>query len=147
MLLLDKHNKLKFTIKNYEFPDIVDCEYDSNWLIINVDVESKKGNFVVEGPYLLTREVEELSQWFENLSNKNLEKLSIYFMEPDLFFEVDRVNDENIVINVFFDAEFMPEFHISKDDLFFVSFHLSPEDLLNASKDLKEQLEKYPTRV
>ncbi|MEP5830428.1 MAG: hypothetical protein ABJ300_09165, partial [Maribacter dokdonensis] len=60
---------VEFSITNYQFPEISDCEYDSNWLLVYLKVKSDCGNWETIDPSLLTRDLKEIIEWFEKLSN------------------------------------------------------------------------------
>ena len=48
------NQEVEFNVVNYEFPEISDCTYDSNWLLIKLNVKSKFGNWETIDPSLFT---------------------------------------------------------------------------------------------
>ena len=63
----------KLEIFGYEFPNILDDKWDSNWLEIGIEVKhSEKGTWTASRPCLLTFEVERLIKWLADLSRQGL---------------------------------------------------------------------------
>lgn len=48
---------LDLKITKYQFPKITNCEYDSNWLLIYLNVKSDLGNWQTVDPSLLVGDV------------------------------------------------------------------------------------------
>ena len=80
---------VELEITNYQFPEIADDDYDSNWLNIYLKVNSTFGNWQIVDPMLTTFEVKGLINWLDNLSNNILpEYTGIGFLEPYISFEL-----------------------------------------------------------
>ena len=50
---------VELEITNYQFPEIADDDYDSNWLNIYLKVNSTFGNWQIVDPMLTTFEVKD----------------------------------------------------------------------------------------
>lgn len=65
MILQNEDQYIEFTIKDYEFPDIISAHdefnYDANWLICEVKYRDKKDTVTYQDPCLLTYELVEVS--------------------------------------------------------------------------------------
>ena len=46
------------SLVGYQFPDLEDDEYDSNWLNVKIEVSNERGKWSAIDPALLTYEVE-----------------------------------------------------------------------------------------
>ncbi len=52
-------------IDSYQFPAIVDDEWDSNWLNIRIHVETERGGWSATDPSLTAADVIRLADWLE----------------------------------------------------------------------------------
>ena len=105
---------VEFEITNYQFPEITDCEYDSNWLLIFLKVKSDCGNWQTIDPSLLVSEVKNIIEWIDKLSeNETLNSDYLVFLEPNLEFELKSSTTEKKRIRIIFDLESRPK---SADD-------------------------------
>jgi hypothetical protein len=140
--------KIELNIINYQFPDHIDelyDQYDSNWLIVNVKVQSNFGNWEATDPALLTFDFEEMIEWFDNLSN-NIEPKDdeLIFTEPSfLLFLENSYEDDIKKIKIELDLElrikgFSPECY--------VEIHANNDELEQISMDLRNELSKFPKR-
>ena len=101
------NQSVEFRVTNYQFPEIADCEYDSNWLLVYLKVKSDCGNWETVDPSLLVRDLKDIIEWFEQLSNDietNSDFLS--FIEPNLEFRLtkkkcgQKANQNNIRLGI-----------------------------------------------
>src|ERR1700738_540527 len=53
----------------YQFPEKVNEEWDSNWLIIYIAMNLPQGAWSVTDPFLLTYEVRSLADWFDAIAS------------------------------------------------------------------------------
>ena len=70
MLLTSKktHTDFEFRAVGYEFPEIEDDEYEANWLLASVRVQSPDGAWEKTEPCLLTWEGHRLANWLADLA-------------------------------------------------------------------------------
>ena len=139
-------NAFEMRIIGYQFPDMTDCEYDSNWLIIEIDVIHPEGRWRARDPSMLTTEVATLSRWLRNHDHSSKKPRSCGFIEPNLEF---RFSDDREALRVYFDLESRPDWIIDKahfDGDVFVDFPIAELDLKTAADDLDCQLRKFPIR-
>jgi hypothetical protein len=140
-------------ILDYEFPELIDDEYDSNWLMIGVEANHiKKGVWTAADPSLLTFEVEKLISWLRELRDDYTQAQStLDFWEPNLTFKL-LIEKNNPIIRVVFDYETRPDWSRKKyregplEDLW-CDFPIVENDLNEAISSLRTQLEKYPERA
>jgi hypothetical protein len=138
---------VEFRVTNYQFPEITDCEYDSNWLLIYLKVKSDCGNWQTIDPSLLVRDLRAIIKWFEKLSN-DLETDSDFltFLEPNLEFELIKNQSDLKTVRIKFDLESRPQ---SGDDEkeYYVDCEFSNAELKEIVAELKKEMEKYPERA
>jgi len=105
----NEQDRLDFAIAGYQFPDNHDGDYDSNWLMVRLEVDSRLGSWSVTEPCLLTRELVELVDAAAKAAEGRVyDTAELRFIEPNLAFFLRPVEDGNIEIMVEFDAECLP---------------------------------------
>jgi len=148
MKLINKdHTGFELTIADYQFPEMATEEYDSNWLIIQIDVKHTKGEWQSSDPALLTYEAKELAQWLETIGKNEPVEEEIVFIEPNLSF---RLVENKKYIRIYFELESRPSWAAcnwaDNRDLW-LDIEIENNNLLAAAEDLYEQLLKYPQRA
>ena len=144
----DENTEFELKIIGYQFPDLENEPYDSDWLNITIRVKHPRGSWTATDPSLMTDEVQDLIDWLEAIADGQTVDSDAYFTEPNLQFQLPD-NDAN-KLRVYFDLECRPSWAKSTfkdDDELWVEFSVTPEILRNTAKSLRLQLEKFPTRV
>lgn len=138
---------VELKITNYQFPKSLDRDWDGNWLNIYIKVDSKVGKWQTIDPSLTTWEVQELIDWFKDLSNDLKPKwIDMEFTEPNLsFYLLNDFKSKKKQIRIKFDLECRPKSAI-EDKEYCVDFELDNSDLKKISSDLIAELKKYPIR-
>ena len=139
-------NAFEMRIIGYRFPDMTDCEYDSNWLIIEIDVIHPEGRWRARDPSMLTTEVATLSRWLRTYDHSSKKPRSCGFIEPNLEF---RFADDREALAVYFDLESRPDWIMDKDHFegdVFIEFPRAELDLKTAADELDDELRKFPIR-
>jgi hypothetical protein len=137
-------------IVGYQFPHMVIEEYDSNWLVIRINVSHPKGDWTSTDPSLLTYEVAELAEWLEAIHNGKSVRKELGFIEPNLEFRLVTTDSGDKVPRVCFRLESRPPW--AKPTAFdkcdaCVEFTLTEIDLAAASRQLRERLRQFPQRA
>lgn len=137
---------VEFKITNYEFPENTTCQYDSNWLLIHLKINSNFGKWETIDPSLLTEEVKVIIEWFGNLSNDiKPDSNSLSFIESNITFEFKDFNENYKIIKIIFADESRPK-NSSYEKEHYVECKFNNEELKKISKDLKNELNPFPTR-
>lgn len=142
---------LELRVLGYEYPDVKDDKWDSNWLNIEITVNHKNGTWVTTDPCLLTFEISKIADWFEQLYiSTDQVKPKLEFVEPNLVFNLITVGNK-FVIRIYFELEVRPPWRPAKTmkkpmkDLW-VDFPLDEIDLSKAMHSLRLQLDRFPER-
>ena len=138
---------VELKITNYQFPKITNCEYDSNWLLIYLNVKSDCGNWQTVDPSLLVGDVKEIIEWFEKISQNETPKYEcLDFIEPNLAFELIKSGMDLKTVRIKFDLESRP---LSADDEkdYFVDCIMDTAQLQKVIEGLKKELQPYPRRA
>ncbi|WP_349664748.1 hypothetical protein IZU89_07480 [Cellulophaga lytica] len=138
---------VELKITNYQFPKITNCEYDSNWLLIYLNVKSDCGNWQTVDPSLLVGDVIEIIEWFEKISqNKTPKYECLDFIEPNLAFELIKAGMDFKTVRIKFDLESRPKSSDDKKD-YFVDCKMDNSQLQKVIEGLKKELKPYPIRA
>ena len=141
---------LKLTLVGYQFPEMIHEPYDSNWLIVDIDVTTPDRSWRASDPCLLTYEVEQLADWLEQAANGTADNQVCRFMEPCLQFELLDLEGGTHHLRVMFDLELRPDWPTAlageRDDIW-IDLQVDRHKLLQAAQALREQLFRYPQRA
>jgi hypothetical protein len=139
----------ELTIAGYEFPEIHDEPWDSNWLVMETTATVDGQSWTTRDPCLLTLDVEQLADWLEALGNERPVESELHFMEHNLAFELEGVGDL-VRMRIWFGCGARPAWKgnepAGRRD-FAARIAVPSKALLDAAEDLKRQLARYPTRV
>jgi hypothetical protein len=169
MILQDGDAKVELNIIGYMFPYLEDKRWDSDWLIIQLNLDLPIGNWGRSDSCITTFEVARLIGWLEEVYKKfevfedwysgRLEA-QINFTEPSLEFEVHSNHsgyrrDPNVYLRVYLAVEFLPPFkdqmrpYLNPEDVdnVYLDFSITPAQILEIIESLRSQLEQFPVRV
>jgi hypothetical protein len=139
---------IELKILGYEFPEITNDEWDSNWLNIFINAKSNDKHWKASHPSITTFEFNELINWFENISNnKSVKNKIIEFTEPNLSFELlNDFNSEMKEINIIFGLELSPIRPVNYKEKYYIKFRVNNEKIKEYVEELKNEVKKYPKR-
>lgn len=151
LITFDETTQFELRILRYEFPRITQDRYDANWLIVEVVASNENGRFHGNDPCLTTWEVQELANWFDDVSQGQHENSKLTFIEPALQFhfvrdEVDVGNALRILIDHRWpNGQLTGVFTEDTHDIW-IEFPLATVDLSRVAYQLRKQLERFPER-
>jgi len=137
-------------ILRYEFPEEEIADYDSNWLIIEINVNHPKGAWVSSHPSLLTYEVSSLADWLENIDKGEIVDPEECFIEHNLRFQLTNTNPKDKKLRIYFELESRPKWASVDDDRWgeiWVEFQIAEIQLNKAVNELRKQLKTFPQRA
>ncbi|WP_298397063.1 hypothetical protein [Sphingobium sp.] len=135
---------LRLGVEGYQFPHILDDDWDSNWLIIVGEAEIGNRSWRFRDACLTTFEMERLADWLDAATTGKQSNPFCGFTEPNLDFE--RVSNEAIRIG--FSLEAAPPWSSEDDDFGTHGFEVPVNDRLGlAATDLRRLLQTYPVRA
>lgn len=147
MIFTGLHNQtVLFEIAGYQFPDIPYDEWDSNWLMIHLNVTSSLGSWEVTDPSMLTWEIKSLARWFKDISEDPVRvDPQKVFTEPNISFELLPGITSPRHFRIHFNLESKPV-NAKKDTGYFVECPGDAETLKRYSDELMEELSRFPRR-
>jgi hypothetical protein len=131
-------------VERYQFPEITDEFWDSNWLIIKGDavLDGKRWSF--SDACLTTFELKRLADWLDQVSDGEAEKPFCGFIEPNLDFE--RLSDAEVRIAFSFEA--LPPWEKRDVGLSEIGFNIPIDDRLGvAANSLRALVTRFPIRA
>lgn len=136
-------SSLLLGVERYQFPEILDDEWDSNWLIVTGRVELDGRRWQFRDPCLTTFEVQRLAKWLDDVAAGTAKRAFCGFTEPNLDFE----QISNQVIRIGFSLEALPPWVARGGDFGEVGFNV-PIDrhLESAASSLRSVLTQFPVR-
>jgi hypothetical protein len=143
MTLAGQSSRFTMVILRYESPQIEQHKWDSNWLIVQgqVNLEGREWSFC--DSCLTTFEAAGLADWLDALSRGEATKPYCAFTEPNLEFDLATPHS----IRISFALESAPPWAKHDDDWAKHSFEapVGPE-LAVAAAELRRQLTHFPER-
>ena len=147
-LIGQEGEEFQLEVVGYEFPGIIDDEWDSEWLIVAGKVSCARGRWKFRDPCLLTMELEALASWLRDLRS-GVAGPELDFIEPNLRFT--RVQgSEGEAISVAFSQEASPPWASEDErygDGYALTFPFSLNDLDAASAALLGMAIRWPMRT
>jgi len=137
---------LELSTSGYQFPDIADDRWDSNWLMVSGRVTHAYGSWTFTDPCLTTFEVEQLASWLENVPAGRPDPDSRYFTEPNLHFTYRQEPEPTIEVRVAYESA--PPWLVGEARLTGVAleFPVAMNDPRLAATELRSFIRRFPVR-
>lgn len=143
VILASDESSLRLRLVDYQFPDNVDDEWDSNWLIVDGAVSLTGREWRFRDPCLTTVEAERLADWLDACAQGTAEVPYCDFTEPLLQFHL--VDPQTLRVS--FALEAAPPWAKRGDDWTEHGFNLRVGPFLaKAATELRRQLREFPVR-
>jgi hypothetical protein len=147
-------SEFEATIAGYEFPAGAQNKWDANWLLIAMRVQSPLGAGSCVDPCLTTWDAERLIAWLEAQAQGAPAEPEKGFIEPNLDFEVLRVEGEALTMRVHFILErgafWKPadgQRHRRSKWRSAVDLEITRADVQAAADALRDDLRTFPVRA
>jgi len=148
MELKVNNNSFMMSLVGYQFPELEDVEYDSNWLNVKIVVSHQGSKWSTTDPALLTYEVQWLIDWLRAVSARKYDNRHLWFTEPCLSFHLSPAEGDPDKFVIELSHEFRPPWASEDlDEEYEIVFSLTSIDLICAAQSLEDQLRRYPQRT
>jgi hypothetical protein len=145
--------RLDINIAGYEFQQDFLDQYDANWLVFRVALQSQHGawRWQVEDAGALTWEVADCVRWLRLLeAGAATDQEHFSFSEPDVSFDVLRNDDGQVIgLGVNLMDEFQPPTKVlipRENNVVSLRFHTPPDVLQSFADALEAALAQFPQR-
>lgn len=150
MILSNEERQTEFELRvlGYQFPEVESCEYDANWLMIQVNVRTLSGSWSATDPCMLTWETHWLLNWLADLESNRENSPEISFLESNLMFRVEGKSEQAFDLRICVSGELGPRYDISEDMTpIEIPLHISVSDLRQCVLSLSRELGLFPVRA
>ena len=140
-------NALELIIVRYQFPDVHEDRWDSNWLVVSGNVATSEGkSWHFTDPAATTFELADLADWLRDVALRENSYDDFEFTEPNLAFFLS--TDPTPTLRVKFAHESAPPWVSEHQRVagVFVDFPLSEADVAVAADELRDALNDFPIR-
>lgn len=141
--------EFEMKVAGYQFPNLENEPYDSDWLNIYMTANHPRGAWNKTDACLLTFELAHLIEWLNSTADELPENSKVHFMEPELSFEW--FGSGKNILRVYLDYGLRPQWSPyhgpNEEEELFMEFHVTPEETKGAASSLSRDLEKFPVRV
>lgn len=145
--------RFELYVAGYEFQGDFRDEYDANWLVFRVVLQSVFGawRWQVEDAGALTWEVAGCVQWLRDLAAGRFGQSNYHFSEPDVSFDIilNENGDDLVGLSVNLMDEFQPPTKVlvpRENNIVTLRFHTPVDVLLHFADQLESQLSRFPQR-
>ncbi len=142
-------DSLELAISGYQFPETTGGD-DADWLLVDTAASAGGRPWRTRNPSLQTFEVEALAQWLEGIAHGSSFPDTCDFVEPNLSFELVRVDRAGAELRAYFEVESRPPWAPAGGaglrDLW-VTLTPSRDEVAAAAAALRAALATFPTRA
>lgn len=146
-LKADSGNALELVILRYQFPDVHEDRWDSNWLVVSGKVTMDGQSWRFTDPAVTTFELADLADWLRAIALGANTFAEFEFTEPNLAFFLTK--QPVPTLRVRFAHESAPPWltgHEQRMSGVLVDFPLEEADVTVAAKELRDALNDFPIR-
>ena len=146
MIKIEKEKRyVKLSVIGYQYPEIENGYYDSNWLQVMLKADDGTNKWVKVDPALMTTDLIKCAAWFRDLSEGRMPENEILgFIEPCIAFAY-ACEDSGIILYIRFAYEMSP-FHEINDEAYYIKFKLSRAELACVSDQFENESKCFPPR-
>lgn len=140
--------KFELTISGYQFPEIRDDEWDSNWLLISVRIHDEMHIWGATDPCMDTYEAHDLCRWLHSLLNPHDITSEMAFLEPELRFKLTGILDGKIELEIKCRYNLAPlntTRSYNYERLF--QFSMDKQAISQAANEWCDEIQTFPTRI
>ena len=140
-----RNQQIEFQILGYELPENFGPSYESNFLYLNLNIESEFGNWQTDSCALSTTDVEKIIDWFYNLAQNTITKPQLCFKDKDISFKRIKKNTRVTNVRIHFHSECTPD-NSETGKPYYVDLELNNLQLIEVSENFQTELNPFPSR-
>lgn len=137
---------LELSVDGYQFPDIADDCWDSNWLMVSGRVRHPHGSWTFTDPCLTTFELEQLASWLDDVAAGRPNPDLGYFTEPNLCFCYRQDPEPTIEVRIAYESA--PPWLVGEPRMggAALEFPLVMNDPRVAAAEIRSFISRFPVR-
>jgi hypothetical protein len=139
-------DELLLVIVRYQFPDVHEDRWDSNWLIVNGTVAAAGEKWVFTEPCVTTFELADLADWLDEVAANGSEPAAFEFTEPHLKFTYVPRPRPAVQVTLAHESAPASLSDVERRHGVTVEFPLSVQETATFADEIRQALREYPIR-
>ena len=137
---------LELSVAGYQFADITDDRWDSNWLMVAGTINHPQGSWTFTDPCLTAFELDELAAWIGDIAAGRAAHGFHEFIEPNLRFYHRREPEPTIGVHIGYESA--PPWLVGDARMHgaVVELPIAMNDLETAAAALRSFVRRFPVR-
>ena len=142
----EQKSEFRLEVKGYQLLKPVGDDFDDNWLVLKMAVETPRRRWNGEGAYLTTFEVNLLLEKLKSWSTAGDLEETLTFTTANLAFRRAKSGPDLLNLRIGFDLDCHPDPKGKAGNPLWVRFEVTPAELLEFTGDLGKEVETFPER-
>jgi hypothetical protein len=141
----ERRTEFTFEVGGYQLLKPVGEDFDDNWLILKMSVDTPERRWNGRGPYLTTFELNHLIDRLKAWASESDPEI-LTFTAPNLAFGKGSSGRDLLNLRVGFDLDCNPDPQGKAGSPLWVRFDVTPAELLEFADALEKEVADYPER-
>lgn len=142
----ERKSEFRLEVKGYQLLKPIGDDFDDNWLVLKMTVDTPERRWNGQGSYLTTFEmnhlIDRLKAWPEEIGAQEI----VSFTAANLAFGKTPSGPDLLNLRVGFDLDSNPDPQGKAGTPLWVHFDVTPAELLEFAGDLQKEVAPYPER-
>ena len=139
-------DEFQLVIVRYQFPDVHEDRWDSNWLIVNGTIASAGEKWIFTDSCVTTFELADLADWLDGLAADGAEPSKFEFTEPNLKFTYVPSPHRAVQLTLAHESAPASLSELQRRAGVTVEFPLSVQQAATFAAEIRQALHDYPIR-
>jgi len=139
-------DEFQLLIVRYQYPDVHEDRWDSNWLIVNGSVSAGGEKWRFTDPCVTTFELADLADWLEELATDGSQASAFEFTEPNLKFTYTPWPQRAVQLTFAHESAPSTRSEVERRTGVTVEFPLSGSQAAALATEIRQALTDYPIR-
>jgi hypothetical protein len=139
-------DEFQMVIVRYQFPDVHEDRWDSNWLIVNGSVSAGGEKWRFTDPCVTTFELADLADWLDELADDGSQPSAFEFTEPNLKFGYTPWPERAVQLTFAHESAPPTRSEVERRNGITVEFPLSGSQATALAVEIRQALTDYPIR-
>jgi hypothetical protein len=139
-------DEFQMVIVRYQYPDVHEDRWDSNWLVVNGTVAASGEKWIFTEPCVTTFELADLADWLDDLVADGSEPSAFEFTEPNLKFAYVPWPRRAVQLTLAHESAPSSMSDHERQTGVTVEFPLSEQQTTTFAAEIRQALSEYPIR-
>ncbi|HKS15997.1 MAG TPA: hypothetical protein VJU16_01725 [Planctomycetota bacterium] len=142
----ERKSEFRLEVIGYQLLKPVGEDFDDNWLILKMAVETPERRWNGQGPYLTTFEINHLVDSLKAWSADGDREEVLTFTIANLAFAKEASGADLLMLKIGFDLDCNPDPQGQAGNPLWVRFEVTPAEILEFAATLEKEIAAYPER-